>query len=276
MGLVAEKGVWVRSATWLAAGFLMGLLLALVTQRWTWVIVFYGLQFTFLLALLGELATTLLRGRLPLAEHLSFSWTKARAALIPRLLLGVGLGLARTGADLMTVPERPVERLVLAVVSGLVLGVFFGLSHGLDSGLRVSSVPTRVHPREGLRRSTRNGWAVGLAATLVIGLVFFAGGMTAGLPLAVVRAVGWGPGAGALWGLAAGLGSTLQYRVLRVLLWQLHLAPLRYGRWLEYAVSLRLLYRGVGGSYVFLHQTVQAHFARPASDAPLLRRTPAA
>jgi hypothetical protein len=39
-------------------------------------------------------------------------------------------------------------------------------------------------------------------------------------------------------------------------------APLRYARWLDYAVALKLLYRNGVGGYVFIHGLVREYFAQ--------------
>jgi hypothetical protein len=58
--------------------------------------------------------------------------------------------------------------------------------------------------------------------------------------------------------LAYGIGAAVQHGLLRLLLWRYHRAPLRYVRWLDYTVHLRLLDRGTGGGYVFIHRIVRS------------------
>jgi len=82
-----------------------------------------------------------------------------------------------------------------------------------------------------------------------------------------------GPIAGLILGLSAGLGAAAQYGVFRVLLWRYRIAPLRYVRWLNSTVHLRLLYRGASGGYVFIHRLVQDYFCdavvdRSSQDSP--------
>lgn len=93
-------------------------------------------------------------------------------------------------------------------------------------------------------------------------------GLVGGAPLGVIHAMRWGPGAGMLWGLAAGLGAVLEYWLFRIFLWRHRIMPLRLLRWLEYTVHLRILYRE-GGGYVFIHKTLQDSLAsNPRAQGP--------
>ena len=64
-----------------------------------------------------------------------------------------------------------------------------------------------------------------------------------------------------------GLGSAAQHWLLRALLWRAGVVPLRYARWLDYVVSLKLLYRSGGGGYIFVHGLLQEHLARGHGSA---------
>jgi len=267
IGLVGELGAIGRTTAWASMGIILGLLMTIVEKPTTYYEVgLNGIQYALLLALVGEPTIHLIGGYRPLAEHLSWSWARSRSALPLRLLFGTAIGLPLALTDsLLSGGELSggelIQGVLVGLVSGLVLGMFFGLSIGFGSGLRISSIPTRIFPNQGVRNSARYGLVVGIAAALIIGFVFFAGGLIVGLHNGLIRGLAWGPGAGLLWGLATGLGAVLQYLVLRLLLWRYRLAPLRYGHWLDYMVRLRLLYRGAGGGYLFIHQIVQDHFA---------------
>jgi hypothetical protein len=266
VGLASRLRLARRLAAWASMGIISGFAFSVLKGHVEYVTVgLYGLEFTVFYALVCELAVYLIGGRLELVEHLALSWDRVRFGLASKLLVGLLLGSALTATNHAVTSGGDVVRgLLLGLISGLVLGLFFGFTLSLGSGLRVSHVPTRVLPTEGVWRSARYGVVVGVSATVTVGLCFFVGGLSAGLPDASVKALVWGPGAGLIWGLAAGLGATLQYFSIRLLLWRHKLAPLRFRRWLDYMVRLRLMYRGVGGSYVFMHQIVQAYFAGAA------------
>jgi hypothetical protein len=130
-------------------------------------------------------------------------------------------------------------------------------------GLDVRPIPTHIVPNEGIRRSARHGIAVGLSTFLIAFAIFTVGlSWIAGLRISTLLGIGWGLGAGLLWGLASGLGAVIQHVVIRLMLWQYGMAPIRYVRWLEHAVRLRFIYH-VGGGYVFMHRVVQDYFASP-------------
>src|SRR3954447_6744730 len=112
------------------------------------------------------------------------------------------------------------------------------LANGLIVTLAVGLIPGLIF---GLIVGLRDGPILGLIAGLIIELVF-------GLPA----------------GLAHGLGGAAQHGLIRLLLYRYNIAPLRYVRWLNYMVHLRLLYRGTSGGYLFIHRMVQEHFC----DAP--------
>ena len=83
---------------------------------------------------------------------------------------------------------------------------------------------------------------------------------------ALGAAVAFGSQLALVIAMSYGLGSVAQHWLLRTMLWRAGVAPLRYGRWLDYAVSLKLLYRSGGGGYTFVHGQLQEHFARGRSD----------
>jgi eukaryotic-like serine/threonine-protein kinase len=229
-----------------------------------------GLYFTLFFGLIGEAALRMIGRQLPLTEHLSWSWKEARPSIGRFLIGGLVFAVAfdvpnwlshrsRSGLELSTL-----EAILFGSIFGIVLGLFFSLSLGFVSGLRITLIPTRLNPYEGVIRSLRYGLAVGLGAALIAGSFFFFTALIVSPRLAIVRALAWGPGVGVLWGLAAGFGGVLQYVTLRLLLWRYDVAPLRYVRWLNYVVGLRLVYRGAGGGYVFIHPIIQDHLAGSA------------
>jgi TIR domain/NACHT domain len=268
VGLVATLGFRRRILVWIIFGLVVSLAISLFVEPGAYYeVVISGLFFAAFFGLLGEVGVRLIGGELQLVEHLSWSWKEVRPFLGRRLTYGLALGITYNVPNWLSSGLELLEALLLGLFFGLVLGLFFGLTLGLCSGLRMTPIPTRISPNEGVRRSARYGLVVGLAATLIVGLIFFASGLIVAPSLGLVRALAWGPSAGLTWGLATGLGAALQYWALRLLLWRYGLGPFRYARWLGYLVHLRILYWGVGGGYVFVHRLVQDYFAdtrRPA------------
>jgi hypothetical protein len=84
---------------------------------------------------------------------------------------------------------------------------------------------------------------------LLFGLLF---GLGSGLVL--------GLGGALLGGLRFGGHACLRHFALRLVLWQKHLAPLHYVRFLDYATA-RIFLRKVGGGYVFIHRMLLEYFA---------------
>jgi len=153
--------------------------------------------------------------------------------------------------------EGPPEIILVPIVLLLVT-----LLEILIRGISKSELPAYVTPNEGIKRSVRNG-------LLILLLVGLSCGVLAGLSCYVI----YGPSVRLLWaavfglivglllGLPYGLSAAAQHATLRLLMRIQHLAPLRYVRWLDYAVHLRLLYRGADGGYMFIHRLVQDYFA---------------
>jgi hypothetical protein len=68
------------------------------------------------------------------------------------------------------------------------------------------------------------------------------------------------------FGLSFGLGAAVQHGIIRLLFARYDIAPIRYVRWLDHAVSLRLLYRGPGGGFIFMHRLLQEYLADVAES----------
>lgn len=221
----------------------------------------YGLFF----GLIGELAVALLGGQLDPVEHLSFSWAVVRKT-VPRLCLaGVVVGIAFSIVNWSSSGLALSYALLLGFVFGLMLGAVFGLTLALRKGIQMTLIPDRMRPLEGLRRSVRYGLLIGLGSGATVGAAFFVSGLLVSPELGLIRGITWGPAAGCLYALATGHGAVIQYWMRRLLLWRAGVAPLRYMRWLEYAVDLRVLYR-TGGGYVFMHRILQDKLAHESYD----------
>jgi hypothetical protein len=201
-----------------------------------------------------------------LVERLSWSSTQARSQLPTALVIGCTAGLLAglTSDDGSFMPGPAL---------GWSLGI--GLGVALVGGLQQGLIPLYVSPNEGVRRSTRSGFIVAAISALGVGAFL----MIASIVAVGADAISWGfltqrivvvlaAWIGLILGLIYGLGAVAQHGLLRVLLAIYHLAPLRYVRWLDNAVRLRLLYRSADGGYMFIHQMVQQHFS-DLSKGPL-------
>jgi hypothetical protein len=114
----------------------------------------------------------------------------------------------------------------------------------------------------------RNGVAVALVGGVIIALISSLIYALAPASADPGGALLMGLVVGPIFGLAYGLDAAAQHAVLRLLLQRYHLTPLRYVRWLNYTVHLRLLYRGTSGGYVFIHRIVQDHFCDAIGNRP--------
>ena len=122
-------------------------------------------------------------------------------------------------------------------------------------------------PNEGIRKSIHNGLFVALIAGLIVGLTGLIFGLGGGLTDGLIAGLFFGLIVGPIVGLPGGLDAAVQHGVFR-LLFGYTIAPLRYVRWLNYTVQLRLLYRGTSGGYVFIHRIVQDYFCEAVVDRP--------
>jgi hypothetical protein len=263
-GLIGHLSILRRVCWWLIFGLLLtGVsMVAAGPSMQMGPIIALALFYIFFFGFLGEIAVQSLSRRLPLVEHLSWSWRPARRVIARQFSVGVAFGLAFDVPNWLISGLPPGEALFLGIVFGLVFGAFFGLTLGLGAGLRSGPIPMRRRPNEGVRKSTVNGAAVALVGTFIAALIFFGSGLFLDVTHGIIRAVALGPATGVLWGLTAGLGAVLQYWIFRVLIWWYGLAPIRYGSWLAYVANLRILYWGIGGGYLFIHRVVQDFFAQ--------------
>ena len=263
-----------RLAMWMAFGVTTGLLfLVLVRYETALDVLVQPLYFAVLFGAVGELLLRQACGWQRPAERWSWSWHRARPFVARGLLIGLlgppfgflyALGTRAPGAaDTINAP------VFWGAVFGPLLGLVFGLSRGLG-GLATTPVPTRTTPNEGIRRSARNGVAVGATITLVSLVAFSTLGMFAapdyGSMTGVLMGVMFGTVAGLLWAMGSGLGAVIQHVTLRLLLWRYGKCPLLYVRWLNDMVRMRLLYWGAEGGYTFIHGIVQQYFANPTSE----------
>jgi hypothetical protein len=261
-GLIPSISFRLRALVWTTLGAVAALLEHLRAElESAAAVLIASLLYAVFAGSLGEIAIRLVGGELQLVENLKWSSQAAGRGLRRSLVAGALFGVVYEVPNWLGSGEPPGRAVFLGVTFGLVIGLVFGLTVGLRPGLGFRSVPIRLRPNEGVRRSLIIGSLATLVGTIVVGLTFFLSGLVISPAHGLVRAVAWGPTIGILWGLTTGLGAVLQYWTLRALLCVEQSAPMTYGRWLEYLVDLRILYFGVGGGYVFIHRAVQEHFA---------------
>ncbi len=191
------------------------------------------------------------------AEHMSWSWRRATAHL-PRLF-----GLSLTVGAVATVGFAVYAGLPDGLVVGSLVAPTATVAALAAAGVDRTVIPVHVAPNEATRRSFAHGMVVGGVTFAVVGvLAAWSESALTGPDRIAALFLGMLTGAeiGAALALAFGVGAAAQHWLVRVLLWQNGVAPLRLQRWLGYAVSLRLLYRSAGGGYVFIHRLLQDHF----------------
>ena len=185
---------------------------------------------------------------------------------------------------------------------GLSYGLSFGLSYGLSVGLsywlllglfqgisyeRVEDQDRRIF-NQGIQRSFRTSWIIGVISGAVIGAVgvlsnrlSIAGGvrLSHGLPIGLFIDPGFGLSVGLQAGLLLAISScllvcaisgglaVLRHAVLRLLLWRTHTFPWQAAPFLEDATA-RILLRRVGSGYSFVHRLLLDYFTDLDAGTP--------
>jgi len=171
---------------------------------------------------------------------------------------------------------RPVETLswswkaIPLGVAALLLGLYNSLLYELR-GMQLTE-RSALAPNEGIRRSVKYGMFVGLFSGLSIWLSIMLGfGAAIGPSVEHVgRPVGgvaFGLAFGMIFTFTFGLRAALQHYILRCLLRQSGVFPLRAVPFLEDATA-RILLRRVGGGYSFSHRLLMDYFADSDTTAP--------
>lgn len=189
-------------------------------------------------------------------EKLNWSWPRAKSKFIHEFFSGFSYGLSGglILGFLSSLNSEPTLGLSSSVFFGLQIGIIFGIFSGLGS----TEIAQRIVPNQGIHRSWRYFFLVGL----VIGLI--AVGIAE-----VMHLVGggffWGPILGLIFGLKYGGAACIQHFTLRQMLHKKGRIPWNYAKFLDFA-SDRLLMKKVGGGYVFFHRMLLEHFARMKQD----------
>ncbi len=183
--------------------------------------------------------------------------------LICGLIYGLSAGLV--GGLIVGLVGGLVGRLIVGLIVGLLYGLIYGLSvglvfglvFGLLGGLSVESISYKVDPDQEVRRSWRSTLIGGLIVGLIVGLSgVLLGGLIGGLSVGLGNVLFFM----LLVGLTYG-GTFLIQHYLRLLLLNRHnLLPFKLIPFLNQATELIFLQR-LGGSYRFIHRSLQEHFA---------------
>jgi hypothetical protein len=200
------------------------------------------------------------------AERISWSWRRAarRAGRSAGLALVIGI-VVLGGYGVAAGPRDGFQ-------AGAVFAAGSGAIALLVSGFTRADIPVHVTPNEATRRSFWSGLMSGTVALALLGVVFaslrvlLAPGPLPPLSMVVRFAVLLGLPVATIVAVPYGLGAALQHWLIRLLLWANRAAPLRYSRWLDYAVALKLLYRNGAGGYVFIHGLMRQYFITSAID----------
>jgi TIR domain/NACHT domain len=202
------------------------------------------------------------------AERLSWSWRRSARHSRSALALGLVLG------TVVFAGYGPYAGLQNGLGAGAIFAVGAGVVAFLVSGFTRGDIPVHVTPNEATRRSLYSGLLVGGVAFALLATAFGSLPLLIlpgppDLGLAVEDGVAVGFPVSSTLAVTYGLGAATQHWLIRFLLWRNNAAPLRYARWLDYAVELKLLYRNGAGGYVFIHAHLREYFmhlTRGASD----------
>ena len=175
-------------------------------------------------------------------------------------------------------PDAVISQLLTSGLwlGGLVLGPIVGISFGVMAGFTRGQVVLRATPNQGIRRSVRRSFLLGLVALVLTAasmiFVFPPLDETRGTLAAIINlALRVGLACGLPLALAHGGYTGLSHGALRLILWRQGAIPLKYVDFLDYAAEC-IFMRRVGGGYVFIHRLVQEHFARHEQELLALVR----
>jgi hypothetical protein len=150
----------------------------------------------------------------------------------------------------------PVDALVLGLLGSLVAALSFKLS------FREHEIDLKTLPNEGIHRSARNAFVVGLLFAVIVWLGLGSLWWQTRAPMArwfaqvLVSAltIGW------IASVNAGGRACITHYVLRFWLIRKRSTPWNYVRFLDHAAECVLL-RKVGGGYAFIHKLLAEHLA---------------
>ena len=134
-------------------------------------------------------------------------------------------------------------------------------------------VSSKAKPNEGIWRTAQNAIQISLSSMVIYGMLSwlilslntssdwasFGASLKASFPFAAIAGGIMGTGMGLIGAEGSGVVS-IQYLVLRFLLWRGKQIPWNYARFLDDCTS-QILLRKVGGSYIFPHRMFLEHFS---------------
>lgn len=193
-------------------------------------------------------------------ENLTISWTNLRINFLPRLSIGLFVGVFLGGtAGLIA------QQISTGIFIGLVASLSAGLINILHGGLTELEIDWKKIPNQGIYRSARNAGIGMLIGGLILGLtyglasesIFKANQMLLGklTPWLIGVLIGGLSGFLICGGLAC-----LQHLVLRFTLWLDGEIPWNYSHFLNYTTDRMFLQR-IGGRYRFNHELIKEYFA---------------
>jgi MFS family permease len=192
--------------------------------------------------------------------RLKWSLKKGRRGLIGGLIFGLIFG-PFFGLSL-GLSSRP----IFGLSSRLIFGLIFGLIAGLSAGLSGEQIEETTRPGQRLKQMRTNAFFAFMSSGLIFGLFFGLlawpiGGLSIQLIIrGLIGGLFIGLFIGLIVGLLYGFVALIQHYTLRFVLVRYELIPKRLIPFLDYAVDLIFL-RRVGGSYIFVHRLLMAHFA---------------
>jgi hypothetical protein len=224
---------------------------------------------TLIVALIGAiLLIAVVDTRISPAETLTWSWKEAQRGLVLGLIVGLVMG------SIMGLMIGFFIAPLGGLISGLYMMLAVVLAGVLASTLSGKQLPERLSlaPNEGIWHSSKNGLLLLLVSWLFFILFFGVDYVRISWPFSVSIVLFVGPSHGfvALLVLAMfaalmslpffGLGAFIKHFILRFLLALRGDLPWNLVAFLNEATE-RLLLRRVGGSYIFVHRTLQDYFA---------------
>lgn len=160
----------------------------------------------------------------------------------------------------------PLDAFTRGGISGMAMsGLLMGITVFLITGFTSSDVPHRIIPNQGIRASSNNALKVSLFGFL-FGIAIFAGLLfTTEIDFAMWQGIVLGlfvmyP----IWFIYGGL-AVQQHYLLRFMLAQERVLPLKLQEFLDFADSL-ILMRRIGGGYTFIHKSLQEYFAEQVEN----------
>jgi hypothetical protein len=153
--------------------------------------------------------------------------------------------------------------LIWSLIWGLIAGLITGLIMGLIEGLK-ADIQTRTEPNQGIWNLRNNLLLLGGVALVFTPFLYAI--LVNGLSLIMDRAISTRIASAALPlpFLATFLGDNvqvcIQHLTLRIVLHRAQLIPWNFVTFFQQAED-RLFVQRTGGSYIFIHRTLQEHFA---------------